>query len=168
MDAHAFVGHQLCRGVDCGPARVWHDRRVGICGACGVFSRCVLAPFAIGPLPPVTLHITGLIMISALGSAFGNLLIVLANRTTPASVIAPLIYSQLLVATVIGFVVFGDWPDAPTFIGLAIIAVAGASSVWFAICLIRLGRADHQSTQRRACIRNRKLCLKFGFAGKQR
>ena len=97
-----------------------------------VVGAVVLAPFAIGPLPPVTLHITGLIMISALGSAFGNLLIVLANRTTPASVIAPLIYSQLLVATVIGFVVFGDWPDAPTFIGLAIIAVAGASSVWFA------------------------------------
>ena len=43
-------------------------------------------------------------------TAFGNYLLVVVNRTTPATVSAPLIYFQLIAATVIGFFVFGDWP----------------------------------------------------------
>lgn len=97
-----------------------------------VIGALVLAPFAIGPLPPITINVVTLIGISAMGSALGNLLLVLVNRSTPANVIAPLIYSQLVVATVLGVIVFGDWPDGTTLIGLAIIAIAGASSVWFA------------------------------------
>ena len=97
-----------------------------------VIGAILIAPFAVGPIPPVTMSVAGLVLISAMGSAIGNLLLVLVNRTTPANVIAPLIYSQLIVATVLGVLVFGEWPDAYTLLGLAIIAVAGASSVWFA------------------------------------
>jgi len=97
-----------------------------------VIGAVVLAPFAIGPLPAITGNAAVLIGISAMGSALGNLLLVLVNRTTPANVIAPLIYSQLVVATVLGVIIFGDWPDSTTLIGLAVIAIAGASSVWFA------------------------------------
>jgi drug/metabolite transporter (DMT)-like permease len=97
-----------------------------------VIGAVVLAPFAIGPLPPITGNTAVLIGISAMGSAMGNLLLVLVNRTTPANVIAPLIYSQLVVATALGIIVFGDWPDGTTLIGLVVIAIAGASSVWFA------------------------------------
>jgi len=89
----------------------------------------VLAPTAIGPLPPITAPMMGLIAISAMGSAIGNLLLVLANRAAEASVIAPLIYSQIIVATVLGFLVFGEWPDAIALLGLAIIIVAGAGSI---------------------------------------
>ena len=97
-----------------------------------VIGAVVLAPFAVGPLPAITGNAAVLIGISAMGSALGNLLLVLVNRTTPANVIAPLIYSQLVVATVLGVIIFGDWPDSITLIGLAVIAIAGASSVWFA------------------------------------
>ena len=97
-----------------------------------VIGAVVLAPFAIGPLPAITGNAAVLIGISAMGSALGNLLLVLVNRTTPANVIAPLIYSQLVVATVLGVIIFGDWPDSTTLIGLTVIAIAGASSVWFA------------------------------------
>lgn len=97
-----------------------------------VIGAVVLAPFAVGPLPAITGNAAVLIGISAMGSALGNLLLVLVNRTTPANVIAPLIYSQLVVATVLGVIIFGDWPDSTTLIGLAVIAIAGASSVWFA------------------------------------
>ncbi|MEJ6745887.1 MAG: DMT family transporter [Yoonia sp.] len=97
-----------------------------------VIGAVVLAPFAVGPLPAITGDAAVLIGISAMGSALGNLLLVLVNRTTPANVIAPLIYSQLVVATVLGVIIFGDWPDSTTLIGLAVIAIAGASSVWFA------------------------------------
>lgn len=97
-----------------------------------VIGAVVLAPFAVGPLPAITGNAAVLIGISAMGSALGNLLLVLVNRTTPANVIAPLIYSQLVVATVLGVIIFGDWPNSTTLIGLAVIAIAGASSVWFA------------------------------------
>ena len=97
-----------------------------------VVGAIVLAPFAIGPLPAITTSAAILIGISAMGSAIGNLILVLVNRTTPANVIAPLIYSQLIVATVLGVAVFGDWPDGATLIGLLIIGGAGVASVWFA------------------------------------
>lgn len=92
----------------------------------------LLTPFAFSVTPTISLPVFGLIAISALGSAGGNLLLVLVNRTTPAGVIAPLIYSQLLAAMLIGWAVFGQWPDALNLIGLTIIMVAGISSVWFA------------------------------------
>lgn len=92
----------------------------------------MLLPFAIGPVPSITAPTFGLITISALGSAGGNLLLVIVNRTTPAGVVAPLIYSQLLAAMLIGWAVFGQWPDQLSLIGLLIIMTAGVSSVWFA------------------------------------
>ena len=92
----------------------------------------LLSPFAFADTPGITWPVFGLIAISALGSAGGNLLLVLVNRTTPAGVVAPLIYSQLLAAMVIGWAVFGQWPDALSLIGLVIIMTAGVSSVWFA------------------------------------
>lgn len=92
----------------------------------------LLLPFAFSATPALTLPLFGLIAISALGSAGGNFLLVLVNRTTPAGVVAPLIYSQLLAAMAVGWAVFGQWPDALSLIGLLVIMVAGVSSVWFA------------------------------------
>lgn len=92
----------------------------------------LLSPFAFAETPEVTWPIFGLITISALGSAGGNMLLVLVNRTTPAGVVAPLIYSQLLAAMAIGWIVFGQWPDAVSLLGLLVIVTAGISSVWFA------------------------------------
>ena len=81
---------------------------------------------------PLTGASVGLLAISAAGSAAGNLLLVTVNRTTPAGVVAPLIYSQLLAAAAYGYLIFGDVPDAARILGIAIIVGAGASSVWFA------------------------------------
>lgn len=97
-----------------------------------VIGAIALSPFAIVEVPVIGGGALALIVMSALGSAFGNLLLVLVNRTTPAGIVAPLIYSQLIAAMVIGWVVFRDWPDGLSLIGLAVIMVAGVSSVWFA------------------------------------
>lgn len=88
----------------------------------------VLTPFAGSSLPEMSSQLIWLLIISAIASASGNLLLVLVNRTTPASTIAPLIYSQLVAATVIGWLVFAAWPDTQTLIGLVIIIVAGVGS----------------------------------------
>ncbi|MFM5930437.1 MAG: DMT family transporter [Novosphingobium sp.] len=42
-----------------------------------------------------------------------------------AAAVAPMTYVQLLVATVLGIALFGDWPDGPTLIGSALIMGAG-------------------------------------------
>ncbi len=90
----------------------------------------VLAPFGLATAP-ATLSWTaiGLITISAMGSAMGNLLLVTLSKTTPSSVIAPLIYTQLISATVLGYLVFSNWPDTASFIGLTIIFCAGLASL---------------------------------------
>ncbi|WP_278921249.1 DMT family transporter [Pseudophaeobacter profundi] len=98
-----------------------------------IIGAVVLLPFTLGALPqslgPTQI---GLVLISALGSAAGNFLLVLVNRTTPANVVAPLIYSQLLAATVLGGVVFGTWPDGVALLGLCVIILSGLSSLWLA------------------------------------
>ena len=97
-----------------------------------VIGSIVLAPLAIAPLPSMTVPFVGFITISAMGSAIGNLLLVHANRAAEASVIAPLIYSQIIIATVFGFLFFGEWPDSIALLGLAVIITAGAGSIWAA------------------------------------
>jgi len=92
----------------------------------------ILSPFSLLETPDMDTNLMGLILISALGSAFGNLLLLVVNRTTPASVVAPLVYSQLLAAMVIGYLVFADWPDGLSFVGLAVIIISGVMSFWFA------------------------------------
>src|SRR5439155_2707814 len=67
----------------------------------------VLLPFGLSARP-TTLSMTDifLVCVSAIGSAAGNYLLVIANRTTPASLISPLIYTQLVAATAMGYLVF--------------------------------------------------------------
>lgn len=92
----------------------------------------LMLPVVTVEIPTITNAHIGFLMLSALGSAFGNLMMVLTNKSTPASVVAPLIYLQLISATMMGYLVFSQWPDAPTLIGLLIIVGAGLSSLWFA------------------------------------
>ena len=90
----------------------------------------ILAPFGLAARPEtLTWAALALVTISALGSALGNLLLVTLSKTTPSSVIAPLIYTQLLSATALGYLVFSDWPDAVAFFGLALIFASGVASL---------------------------------------
>lgn len=94
----------------------------------------VLAPFGVITAEPAAMstQLWALIGLSALGSAAGNYLIVQANRRADASLIAPLIYSQLIAATISGVLVFGDWPDAVALLGLCTILASGLGSLWLA------------------------------------
>ena len=94
-----------------------------------VIGTVLLIPFAWSEVPPLGLSGMILLILSALGSAGGNLILVIVNRTTPASVVAPLIYSQLVAAMIYGLAVFGQWPDATSLLGLVVIMAAGIASV---------------------------------------
>lgn len=88
----------------------------------------VLMPLGVNSLPQVDTQIIILVLVSALGSAFGNLIIVKVSQKLPASVVAPFVYTQLIAATVFSVLVFDSWPDALSLIGLTILFVSGLAS----------------------------------------
>jgi drug/metabolite transporter (DMT)-like permease len=60
----------------------------------------------------------------------GYLLSVLMMRRGEVSVIAPFRYTSLVWALLLGFVVFGDWPDAVTLLGVVIVVATGSFTLW--------------------------------------
>jgi drug/metabolite transporter (DMT)-like permease len=65
-----------------------------------------------------------LVLLGLLGGASHGLL-VLAFARAPASLLAPLSYTQMIWAVVAGVLVFADTPDGITLLGMAVIAVSG-------------------------------------------
>lgn len=67
----------------------------------------------------------------ALFSAFGVLggftqyFVAKSLEQAPASVVSPYLYGELLFAALVGFIVFGDFPDLWTWVGAAVIAASG-------------------------------------------
>jgi drug/metabolite transporter (DMT)-like permease len=82
----------------------------------------VAQPFVWQPAP--LSDVPWMLLLGALG-ALGHCLLVLAFARAPASVLAPMSYTQLVWAGLAGVVVFGDWPDGWTLLGAAVIAVGG-------------------------------------------
>ncbi len=93
----------------------------------------ILLPLGIQNYPDIfvdeALLVCTLVLISALGSAMGNLLLLFATQLTSASALAPLIYFQLIAATVLGLTIFGEQPDGYTWIGILIVLISGVASV---------------------------------------
>lgn len=90
-----------------------------------IIAALLTAPAGLAGAPQVTWAVSGLVLWSATASAIGNLLLVIASRMADASRLAPLVYTQLISATLLGFAVFGDVPDIITTAGLALIFTAG-------------------------------------------
>lgn len=75
------------------------------------------------PMP--TLPDIGLILVYGTFATIGHLLLTSAYREAPASILAPVNYMHIGFATVLGWLVFRQLPDAPGFAGMALIAAAG-------------------------------------------
>jgi drug/metabolite transporter (DMT)-like permease len=67
----------------------------------------------------------GLSLILGIVASTGQWLVILAHRLTPASLLAPFFYGQLVWAVAGGFLVFGNWPDGWTLAGAAVIVATG-------------------------------------------
>ncbi|MEM7733870.1 MAG: DMT family transporter [Pseudomonadota bacterium] len=96
-----------------------------------VIGGLALLPFGMvtdWPAPDVST--IALILGSSAGSTIGNYLVVVANRQADAALVAPLIYTQLISATAMGYVVFGDWPDIWSLTGLVVILTSGLGTLW--------------------------------------
>ena len=77
---------------------------------------------------PTWQELTGLLAIGALGGT-ANLLFIAATRNAPASMVAPLQYSQIFWAITFGSLFYFEYPVPVAYIGLAIIVVAGILNV---------------------------------------
>jgi drug/metabolite transporter (DMT)-like permease len=74
--------------------------------------------------PQNSLHVAIFILLGVLGG-LGHLILIKAYDHAPASRLAPFSYSQLIWVTIIGFLVFGDFPDFWSLLGIAILVVSG-------------------------------------------
>jgi drug/metabolite transporter (DMT)-like permease len=61
---------------------------------------------------------------AAIGTV-GQLVLIAAFSTAQASALAPFTYFGLIVAAVLGYLVFGDLPDAATVLGAGVIVGSG-------------------------------------------
>lgn len=75
---------------------------------------------------PDTSDILELLLMGLCGGA-GQYLLIYAFKATPASILAPINYFQLVLAVIFGQVVFGHMPDLLSFAGIVLIAAAGLS-----------------------------------------
>jgi len=85
---------------------------------------------------PVSAGAGGLMLLMGLLTATGHGLVMRAYETAPASLLAPLGYSEIVGAVLVGVVLFGEFPDAVTWLGIAIIA---ASGVYISLREVRRG-----------------------------
>ena len=60
-----------------------------------------------------------------ISSGFGHFFTIKALEYAPASLLAPFAYVQLLWVSIFGILVFGDFPDGITIIGMAIVVAGG-------------------------------------------
>lgn len=85
-----------------------------------------LPGFHIGTPP---LHVVLKALFIAFSATIAHLLIYMGTVRASAAVVAPLTYVQLLVAVALGWIFFGDAPDAATIGGAALI-VSGGLLLW--------------------------------------
>ncbi|MEO1312947.1 MAG: EamA family transporter, partial [Pseudomonadota bacterium] len=94
-----------------------------------VVGSLVLSPVVAVSWPAPGVWPVGLLLLSGLASFLGNLLLIVAYRFAPATSLAPFVYFQLIAATGLGVLVWGDWPDALALAGLGLLIGSGLGSL---------------------------------------
>src|SRR5213080_2738828 len=74
--------------------------------------------------PSDPLVIALMVATGAVGS-FGHYLLIAAHGLAPAAVLSPFIYTEIVLVTALGFLVFGDAPNRFTLTGAAIVVASG-------------------------------------------
>jgi len=88
---------------------------------------CLLPTFWTG-IMPTPLHIVLLLSLGFYGGA-GHFLLIRAFHVTPASTLSPMLYVQLIFSTLLGWIIFGQFPDLLAVVGMTVIGASGLSLV---------------------------------------
>src|SRR6516165_4417961 len=89
----------------------------------GALALLPVVPF-VWTTPSDPLVIALMVATGAMGS-FGHYLLIAAHRLAPAAVLSPFIYTEIVLVTAAGFLVFGDVPNRFTLTGAAIVVASG-------------------------------------------
>lgn len=88
-------------------------------------------PFALPELLAVLPSLDWTVWLACLGAGFwgmiGHLLQIHAYQRAPASMLAPFLYLQIFGAATLGWLLWGQFPDGVTWLGIAVICASGAS-----------------------------------------
>ncbi|MFH5775087.1 DMT family transporter [Paracoccus sp. NGMCC 1.201697] len=119
-----------------------------------------LAPFALmqWQQPHDWLTVVLMVLIGVIGAS-SHSLVTLAHRIADASVLAPVVYLQLLFASVAGYLVFGQVPGVSTLLG-AVVIISGGALLWLSgrrkrIAAIRTSAIALPSEQSHSTTRNK-------------
>jgi drug/metabolite transporter (DMT)-like permease len=74
--------------------------------------------------PGSLVHVLLMLMVGAMGG-LGHYFLIAGHRRAPASLLAPFMYSQIAWAMILGYLVFGDVPNAWTLAGAALAVGSG-------------------------------------------
>ena len=91
-----------------------------------LFGCLVMAPVLpfVWVMPPTWLDVA-LMLATGIFGAGGHFLLILAHRRAPASVLSPFIYTQIVWASMFGYLVFGNVPSHWTIAGAVVVIGSG-------------------------------------------
>jgi drug/metabolite transporter (DMT)-like permease len=104
-----------------------------------------LATLPFGWIAPTTPQLAALIGLGLLGG-LAHVLLTESYRYASVSVVAPLDYTSMIWAFMLGYVLFGEIPTVYVFVGAAIVAAAGIFVIWRErqLGLLRVRAAEEQ------------------------
>lgn len=106
-----------------------HERRVSLVGLQVLYSAILNGVLMLPGFVMPSLHQMTLFLGIGLLGGTGGLLLIAAARRTPANLVAPVQYSQLIWAIVFGALFFGEYPDWIAIVGLLIVLTSGLANV---------------------------------------
>ena len=95
-----------------------------------LFSCVVTLPWLIFDFTPMSLKQWLYLILAGLSASGGQYFITTAYSKAPAKEISIYDYSQIIFTTVLSLIVFGDLPDALSFVGYTIIILAAVFNAW--------------------------------------
>jgi len=120
--AAQYIATRRVAGDDPYTSLVWS-------GAVGTVCLTLALPVTLPPALPVLAHLSPgnwlLLVSTGVSGALGHLLQIGAYRNAAASTLAPFVYLQIVSATAVGWLAWGHFPDALTWVGIAIICGSG-------------------------------------------
>jgi drug/metabolite transporter (DMT)-like permease len=111
----------------------------------GALALLPVVPF-VWTTPSDPLVIALMVATGVIGS-FGHYLLIAAHRLAPAAVLSPFIYTEIVLVTATGFLVFGDVPNRSTLTGAAIVVASG-------LYILHRERAVRQTKDQRSAASN--------------
>lgn len=111
--------------------KIGHRERSGVILLYPVLFQAGVGVFLAAPVwQPVTPHVLLIALQIGLISTAAGVLIIAAYRVAPAIVVAPMQYSQIVWASILGAIFFSEYPKSETISGIAVIIGAGLVMLW--------------------------------------